>query len=695
MIIKRLELQGFKTFPDRARIVFNQGITIIIGPNGTGKSNIVEAVQWVLGGQRVRSVRGEKTEDAIFAGTARRPAMGMADVTLVLQNGEEEMLINHRVFRTGESEYRLDGKVVRLKDIQDELWKKSISENRYFVIEQGAIGTFVTSKPTEKRALIEEAAGTAYYKDKKRQAENKLADSELNLVRLEDIIAEVAKAKNSLARQASAAEKYRKLRERIRQLTALNFRQKGGQLYSAQNDVQAHYVQSLDIERETLARLNAEEKSVNHWRKEAWDLEENLKRSQENIFSQRSQIARLEAEKERETRRIEFLEERRKKAAADSDELLAELLALDRDLLAGREELEATARLFSQRQKEALDLESAHRATEEGTAPWAQRVRARRDEAVLKFAELTEAKNEGARLEKELELIRRQKEKTREREAEARQRIEEKQREIGEREARLTEAERTIGKIEESRARLQSSLLEVSAAIETDREAVRALKEKRDEDAYHLQALRKLEEKERAAEPLYDAPGAIGLFTELLESDPADAPLVDIFWKDEARATLIPVDELLKNLGARELRGHFLLLSERVQEKAPEAAVRDPSVLGLLVTRLRPNSRLQGRLPHLEDALIVKDIEAGIRLWLRFPSLNFISIQGDALYSTGLLKLGRRAEGLFTMSQEAKELEKRISRRDAEIEPITAGIDRAVADKQHLETEIAAESGRI
>jgi chromosome segregation protein len=695
MIIKRLELQGFKTFPERTRLVFDQGITIIIGPNGTGKSNIVEAVQWVLGGQRVRSVRGEKTEDAIFTGTSRRPAMGMADVTLVLQNGDDEMHINHRVFRTGESEYRLDGKVVRLKDIQDELWKKSISENRYFVIEQGAIGTFVTSKPTEKRALIEEAAGTAYYKDKKRQAENKLAGSELNLVRLEDIIAEVAKARNSLARQASAAEKYRQLRERIRELAGLNFRRKSEQLDSERKGVQERYASSLDVERETLARLNAEEKSVNRWRKEAGDLEQSLKESQENLFSQKSQIARLEAERERESRRIEFFEEKRKKAASDHDDFLAELLLLDRDIHAGRDDLEASARLHAQKRTEAVDLESAHRATEEQNPPWTERVQACRSEIVLKLAELTEARNEGARLEKELELVRRQAEKIRERKTEAQKQLEEKRKDIADREARLVQAEREIQNKEAARAGLQSALLEVSAAIETDRESLRALKEKRDEDAYHLQALRKLEEKERAAEPLYDAQGALGPFTELLESDPADAPLVDVFWKDEARATVISVEELLKNLGVRELKGHFLLLSEHPQDKAPEAAVLDPAVLGLLAARLRPNAKLEGRMPRLEDAVIVKDIESGIRLWLRFPSLNFVSIQGDALYSTGLLKLGRRAEGLFTMSQEAKELEKKISRRNAEIDPVASRLDCAVLEKQELEARIAAESASV
>lgn len=140
----------------------------------------------------------------------------MADGVITLGN-EEELVISHRVFRSGESEYRLNGKAVRLKDIQDGLWKHSIGEKEYFVIEQGAIGSFVTSKPQEKRVLIEEAAGTAYYKDKKRQAQNKLESSEQNLIRLEDIIIEVEKSKNSLYRQALAAARVRRLRERQRE----------------------------------------------------------------------------------------------------------------------------------------------------------------------------------------------------------------------------------------------------------------------------------------------------------------------------------------------------------------------------------------------------------------------------------------------------------------------------------------------
>jgi chromosome segregation protein len=696
MIIKRLELQGFKTFPERTKVVFNEGITIIIGPNGTGKSNIVEAIQWVLGGHRVKTVRGEKIEDVIFNGTLKRPAMGMADVTLVLQGEQEEMQINHRVFRSGESEYRLDGKTVRLRDIQDELWKKAISENKYFVIEQGAIGTFVTSKPAEKRALIEEAAGTAYYKDKKRLAENKLADTEQNLVRLEDIIAEVAKARNSLARQAGAAERYRILREEIRALTAAHFRSRSEQLLSGLREVQLRHEESLASEKEAFTRLASTERDVNAARRTAWDLEQSLKDGRESLYSLRSQSARTEAEREKETRRVELFEEKRAKAAAGTDELLEELLQLERDLVRAGEDRDSHRASHARAMAEAEALERSHAEAEASVAPWLKKVEILRAEHVEKFAALTEARNEGARIDKEIELVRRQEEKARRRRTEIESRMEEKRTQsagIGSREAelrsRISGQETWIG-------RLEIALAADAAAIEADQAVLRKLREKRDEDAYHLQALRKLEEKERASEPLFDVEGALGPFTDLVESDPSDAPLVDVFWKEETRATIIEAEALLRNLGAREVRGRFLLLPAERRERP---AVPDPSILGrpevagLLRGRLRPQPRLSGRLPSLGEAIIVRDIGAAVRLWLEHPSLSFVSTSGDVLYSSGLLKLGRREEGLFTLTQEIKELERKLAGREEEIRPVAARLDER--QKQRLELERAVGTARV
>jgi len=160
MIIKRLELQGFKSFSERTKVVFHPGITAIVGPNGTGKSNIVDALLWVLSGKRLKALRGERGSDIIFNGNTKTPPVSMADVNLILGDGDEDLIINHRFFRSGEGEYRMNGKVSRLKDIHDHLWKKAIAETEYFVIEQGSIGLFLSSKPLEKRQLLEEAAGT-------------------------------------------------------------------------------------------------------------------------------------------------------------------------------------------------------------------------------------------------------------------------------------------------------------------------------------------------------------------------------------------------------------------------------------------------------------------------------------------------------------------------------------------------------
>jgi len=144
MIIKKLELQGFKSFPTKTKILFHPGITAVIGPNGTGKSNIVDAFLWVLGSKRFKTFRGERGSDIIFNGNTNKPPLSMAEVSLYLEEGEEEVIISHRFFRSGESEYRFNGKLARLKDIQDWLWKKAIGEKDYFVIEQGSIGLFLS-----------------------------------------------------------------------------------------------------------------------------------------------------------------------------------------------------------------------------------------------------------------------------------------------------------------------------------------------------------------------------------------------------------------------------------------------------------------------------------------------------------------------------------------------------------------------
>src|SRR5947207_3507104 len=221
--IEKLEINGFKSFYDPAQLTFPAALTAVVGPNGCGKSNICDALIWVLGENRASHIRGETMEDVIFQGSARKRALSMGEVTLTLgaSNGHSELaddgriVINRRVFRTGESEFRLNGRRVRLKDISDILMDTGLGIRNYSVMEQGKIDLILSNKPQDRRKLIEEAAGITKYKTKRRQAELKLEETQQNLLRIDDTLGEVTRNLNSLKRQAGKARRHKELSEQL------------------------------------------------------------------------------------------------------------------------------------------------------------------------------------------------------------------------------------------------------------------------------------------------------------------------------------------------------------------------------------------------------------------------------------------------------------------------------------------------
>lgn len=228
MKIKRLEIKGFKSFPDKTVLEFKPGITLIVGPNGCGKSNVVEAIRWVIGEQRARILRGQKMGDVIFNGSESRKPVGMADVQMILSNTEglappsmsdyDEIMIGRRLFRDGESQYEINNIPCRLSDITDLFLDTGVGRNSYAVIEQGRVEMVVASKPEDRRVLIEEAAGINRYKSRREEALKKLEQTSRNLERIKDVIAEVKSQSASLRRHAIKAERYRKLQDRLREL---------------------------------------------------------------------------------------------------------------------------------------------------------------------------------------------------------------------------------------------------------------------------------------------------------------------------------------------------------------------------------------------------------------------------------------------------------------------------------------------
>lgn len=695
MIIKKIELQGFKSFPERTKIIFHPGITAIVGPNGTGKSNIVDALLWVLGGLRQKGLRGERSGDVIFNGNTEKPPLGMTDVVLSLQDEEEELLINHRYFRSGESDYRLNGKSVRLKDIQDELWKRSIAESAYFVIEQGSIALFLSSKPVEKRLLLEEAAGTAFYKDKKRQAQNKLESSEQNLIRLEDIIAEVSRAKNSLRRQAGAAIRYRKLREKIRQLTCLHFRGRSEEFEKSQKEASLLYQKSLDKENNTISQIKAEEKNLTRKRKEVWDLEKSIKEEQEGLFALRSQISRVETDREKEEKRIDFFDEKKTKAGENRAEYEQEFSHLEKEIADAEKNLETLNQTLGQEEKNLRNEERVRQTSHEKLETWEKKIETLRDGYLQKLSERTEANNEGVKVEKEIELILRQEEKLTSQLNGEQTLLQQKEEDINQHSQALIQNQKLKEQKMKSLDSQKSALEEIHLSVESFQNQIAELNKKKDETTHHIQAITKLVEKEKGSETPSDIPGAIGLLADLVESDSEHAPLIDIFWKEEAKSTLIHAQEFMKNLGGKELKGNFLLLSPQKREELPEEIHQDPRVSGLLKSHIKTSSKTDDFLAHLQEAAIVQDIKSAVELWLRFPSLNYITIQGDLLLSSGVLKLGQKREGIFTLTQEIKKLKETVAMLDKKISPLSLQLEEKIEEQKIFEEKIQKESTDI
>lgn len=225
MRIKKLELFGFKSFKDRTVIQFDPGITGIVGPNGCGKSNIVDALVWVMGEMSAKHLRGSNMSDVIFAGAEGFAPMGMAEVSLTLENDggpfpakyakHSEVMVTRKLHRSGESEYLINKQTARLKDIQEIFMDTGAGAKGFSIIEQGAIGKIITSKPEDRRTLIEEAAGITKFKVRKKESQRKLQSTDQNLIRLQDIIGEQKRQLGSLERQAQRAERYRKLKQDI------------------------------------------------------------------------------------------------------------------------------------------------------------------------------------------------------------------------------------------------------------------------------------------------------------------------------------------------------------------------------------------------------------------------------------------------------------------------------------------------
>ena len=330
--LKKLDIQGFKSFVDRTALTLPGRITAIVGPNGSGKSNIADAVQWVLGEQSAKSLRGTTMEDVIFHGAARRKAIGMAEVSLTLESrgGDHwadtggEVTIARRVTRDGESDYVLNGKKCRLRDVQDLLLGTGLGVRAYSIIEQQKIELILSTKPQDRRRLIEEAAGVSKYKLRKRQAELKLEETRANLLRLSDIVGEIERNCTSLKRQASRAARWKEQAETLAGRKKTLSRLRADRLEAGFSEADAALRAATDAEAAALAEMGRLEAGLAEARRlvdedeaRRRELADAFARAREALLSAEAAVASAVRDAEEAAAREELLATQRSDAQAD------------------------------------------------------------------------------------------------------------------------------------------------------------------------------------------------------------------------------------------------------------------------------------------------------------------------------------------------------------------------------------------
>src|SRR5438094_10136703 len=345
MRLERLEINGFKSFSDRSELAFDKGVTAIVGPNGCGKSNVADAITWVMGEQSAKSLRGDRMEDVLFSGSdARKPTATAevrlrfsgflktvtgpalhptghsprrgalpganghsgnghhgngngndngnghqvveplsppADVEELIQSVAREVEVTRRLYRSGESEYLIDGQICRLKDIHDLLMDTGLGAKAYAIIEQGKIGMILSTRPTDRRQLIEEAAGVTKYKARRRAAELKLEAAQQNLTRIDDIVFEVEKQRGTLKRQAAKARRYQKLRDELRRWEKVLFARKYRQLAETIESARARLGDARERESVAAGRVAEVESDLGRVRIELAEAESHATRTRE------------------------------------------------------------------------------------------------------------------------------------------------------------------------------------------------------------------------------------------------------------------------------------------------------------------------------------------------------------------------------------------------------------------------------
>jgi chromosome segregation protein len=710
MYLKALHIHGFKSFADKTVFEFAEGVTGIVGPNGCGKSNVVDAIRWVLGETSAKALRGGEMADVIFNGTERRKPLGMAEVTLTMADCEEalkvdfnEVALTRRVFRDGRSEYRINGTICRLKDIHDLLMDTGIGRTAYSIMAQGQIDQILSSKPEERRAVFEEAAGITKYKREKKEALRKLEFTEANLLRVSDVLAEQERRMNSLKRQVAKARRYQALAVDVRILDTHLGHRKFIQL-SAERDELRTSIQGLEVrDTELEMQLPAKEETVAEARAAARQFEGELAELRQRMNEHRNALVSAEG-------RVAFNEERKAELESrirqNHEEIAAtrdKLAQQEFEVIAANEALDQLNRRIAEQEIQLADQEDRTRGTREERERIESALRETLSEANRSQALIASMQ---AKIENALALL----ETTRERGnllADEEQRVSLELEECRATRASIAfEVEETsarLGELEEAfqwaETHYQQSRTDLEAARAAANEAHKVLAQR----SARLDAVRQLVESGEGFEkgtqsvlkglgqPDRFKPGLHGVIASIIEVDNSCARAIEAALGNQLQAVVVEDQEIAEAIIERlasEKLGFAAVLP--IPFVGQPTGITSPAIpegaIGWAVAHVKSDRRIAAAIERLlEDVLIVPDLATALKLRPAHPGITLATLAGELLGGEGILRGGAAPKAAPSVLERQNEV-RALSAEVAELtEADEAARSRVAELENHLE----------
>ena len=679
MYLKSLELIGFKSFVNKTHLEFHEGITSVVGPNGCGKSNILDAIRWCLGEQSAKALRGGEMADVIFSGTDSRSAVGMAEVSLTfggcaehLGTDYEEVCVTRRIFRDGKGEYLLNKTTCRLRDIHELFMDTGIGRSSYSIMEQGKIDLILSSRPEDRRAVFEEAAGITKFKAQKKEALRKLEYTEANLVRVSDIMREVKRQIGSLQRQAGKARRYQSISSDLKVLE-LNFvRRQHDQIAGAQSELQEKLGSLESRWHETVSALEEGEAAVASHRTRLTELEHQVETSRQSMQSIRDRMVQAQS-----------------RAAHNSeicDQLRENILRCDQESAAARErqrvQREEMGRTNEQVTRVAAELSERSAALDALQARLRESAGRRETsqqslEAIR--AEISKAENESLRLQGELAGLEARREATQGRieglenearqifegQAAARKRLEDTSAQVAAAteglhaaETALDRAEAEVERGELERQRIEQEMAasqRVLAQIQSRLEVLEQLNLEGEGASPGAQAvLRGLDR------PDHFKPAVRGMLGSLLRVESGFLPAIEAALGSRGDTIVVtdktPAREILESLYEHKL-GRASVVTPNGHH-FPEPGPAPEGALGWAADRVRCEADDLQRLVRgiLHNVALATNLDHATELRGRYPSVAFATQHGELIDAAGIVTGGRAGEGVTSALQRRDEI---------------------------------------